>query len=208
MHHRLLTGLAAALLLTGAAAAQPDPAPGGRHGPRGADGEPGHTFLSPGGEPFRGGAGLADWFKAADADHDGALDLAEFRADAMRFFKLLDADGDGQVDGQENTAYETKIAPEITQVFAGGGPRGGGRRKPFISRANKHAEPRQGAARFSLLNEAQPVRGADFDLNQRVSAEEWARAAGRRFALLDGDGDGKLTLESLAPHLPWAAERR
>lgn len=203
MHHRFLAGAVVALLFTSAAAAQPAPPRGGPRGEGPGEGPRRYIFLSPGGEPFRSPDGLAEWFTAADTDHDGALTLTEFRADAMRFFKVLDADKNGQVDGAENSVYETKIAPEITQMFVGGGPGGeGGRRKPFISKAKKRVEPRQGAARFSLLNEAQPVRGADFDLNQKVSSEEWAKAAGRRFGLLDSAGGGKLTIESLRPRLP------
>ena len=155
-------------------------------------------FLSPSGEPFRGQDGLADWFAAADADKDGTLTLAEFRDDAMRFFKVLDADGDGQVSGPENSAYETKIAPEITRMDLG--PAGPPGKRPLVRRTDKR-EPRVGAARFSLINEAQPVRGADADLNQRVSSEEWAKAARRRFEILDADQDGKLTLDALRPRL-------
>lgn len=160
-------------------------------------------FISPAGEPFRGPDGLAEWFAAADANHDGALTLPEFRDDAMRFFKVLDADGSGSIEGPENSAYETKIAPEITRMdFGGGGPMGGpAAKKPFIHKSNRKAEPRIGAARFSLLNEPQPVRGADADLNQRVSSEEWAKAARRRFEILDTDKDDKLTLEALRPRL-------
>jgi hypothetical protein len=82
-----------------------------------------------------------------------------------------------------------------------GGPNGDQQPRRMITRT-KRSEPKQGAARFSLLNEPQPVRGADFDLNQKVSAEEWAKAAGRRFGLLDTAGDGKLTVAELAPRLP------
>ena len=156
-------------------------------------------FLSPSGEPFRGEDGLAAWFAGADADKNGVLTLTEFRDDAMRFFKVLDANGDGQVDGPENSIYERKIAPEITRVDMGpmDGPQG---KRPMVRRTDKR-EPRVGAARFSLINEAQPVRGADADLNQRVSSEEWAKAARRRFEILDTDQDGKLTLEALRPRL-------
>lgn len=189
MFHRFAPALAAALLVAGSAAAQPGP-PGGR------------LFLSPAGEPFRGGDGLAAWFAKADGDKDGSLTLTEFRADAMAFFKVLDLNGDGSVDGPENSNYEQRIAPEITRMFLGAPNAEGERPRRFISKSGKKAEPRQGAARFSLLNEAQPVRGADFDLNQRVSAEEWAKAAGRRFGILDAAGDGKLAVAELAPRLP------
>jgi hypothetical protein len=198
MQHRFLAAAAASLFFAGAAVAQPRPPAG--------DGPPGmRLFVSPSGEPFRGVDGLADWFLAADADRDGVLTLAEFRADAMRFFKVLDADGDGWIDGFENSAYEREIAPEITSFGAGPGGRPGGGCPPSgrPSRTKgKGGGPRQGAARFSLLNEPQPVRGADLDLSQRVSAEEWAKTAGRRFARLDLDGSGKLTLAALRPRLP------
>lgn len=182
----------AASVLFAAAPALAQPAP-----PEGPPGE--RLFISPSGEPFRGQDGLADWFAGADADHDGALTLPEFRADAMRFFKVLDANGDGQVDSAENTAYETKIAPEITRTDFGERPPG---KRPMIRKVERHpAQPRTGAARFSLLNEPQPVRGGDVDLNQRVSSEEWAKTARRRFELLDTDQDGKLTLDALRPRL-------
>ncbi|MEO8113421.1 MAG: hypothetical protein ABI655_03495, partial [Phenylobacterium sp.] len=72
-------------------------------------------FISPSGEPFRGPDGLGAWLAGADADHDGAVTLTEFRADAVRFFKVLDANGDGRIDGFEIQAYERDIAPEITR---------------------------------------------------------------------------------------------
>lgn len=201
---------AAALLAATPALAQMGPPPGGPPGGRAPGGRPPggappseftRLFISPSGEPFRGEDGLGDWFARADADKDGALTLAEFRDDAMSFFKVLDADGDGQVDGPENSAYETRIAPEITRLDLGpGGPGGPPGKRPMIRRTDKR-EPRVGAARFSLINEAQPVRGADADLNQRVSSDEWAKAARRRFELLDTDQDGQLTLETLRPRL-------
>jgi hypothetical protein len=226
-----LTALAASLFWSGLAIAQdrpPGPPPQGA--PPADEMRGGRLFISPAGEPFRGPDGVKRWFEAADADHDGVLSLAEFRADFMRFFKVLDANGDGLIDGFENSAYETKIVPEITQFgladegdrpprafggggrgagggrHGGGGPPGGGRggdeggggrmggggRGPGAARL-------EGAARYSLLNIPQPVRGADANLDWKITAAEWAKAAGQRFALLDVDGDGKLTLDTLPP---------
>lgn len=201
MRHLLLL---AALIAT-PSAAQPGPPHEGMGG----------LFISPSGEPFRGGEGRQAWFARADTDPDGALTLAEFRADAMTFFKVLDANGDGKIDGFENQAYETKIAPEITRMSLPGegggdrrGPIGGDSEASHIPRGGppgggrhggrpRRAAPREGAARYGLLNEPQPVRGADGDLDWKITTEEWAKAAGKRFAILDTDGDGKLILATL-----------
>ncbi len=86
------------------------------------------VFISPSGEPFRPDAAAPDgfeaWFARVDANHDGRIDRAEFRADAARFFKQLDTNGDGVIDGFEVAAYERTVAPELDisgQGFARGG---------------------------------------------------------------------------------------
>lgn len=188
----------------------PPPPPGDIGGPPAGPPQRPGLFISPSGEPFRGGDGRAAWFAGADADRDGVLSLAEFRADAMRFFKALDIDGDGVISGGENQRYEKEIAPEIARMALDdrsprgeggqrggmGGPPGGGDRGAKRG-GGKGAISREGAARFSMLNEPQPVRGGDLNLDYRVTAEEWSKTAGKRFALLDKDGDGRLTLETL-----------
>jgi hypothetical protein len=190
-------------------------------------------FISPSGEPFRGDNGLAAWFAGADTNHDGALDEAEFTADAMRFFKALDANGDGKLDGFELQAYEREIVPELAQQDyeqgapsggrrfggGGGGGGGGGRRgggggggSPTrgghaggipeesaipTSAPKAPGAGREGAARFSLLNEAQPVANADENVDGKVSLDEWKHATARRFTHLDKVKSGKLILANL-----------
>ncbi len=185
-------------------------------------------FISPAGEPFRGPADkpypVAAWFAQADKDKDGVLTRAEFVADALAFFDRLDADKDGFVDGFENGDYERTIAPEINGVMRPpDAPRARGwnpfsrddaelGRSLLMSRDGDgkrgRERRRQGAAQYGLLNEPHPVRGADADLDQKVSRAEAEVAARRRFDLLDKDHDGRLIPTELPPTpMQWLFER-
>jgi len=186
-----------AVVLAGAPPSPPEPHVGGR------------VFISPSGEPFRLGSGGSTpfdaWFDRADANHDGVLDRGEFQADAAAFFRRLDSDGDGRIDGFEISAYERKVAPELvmaaeasamTSAGARGGPEGG----PPPHR--RGMEPRVGHGLYvALLNEPEPVTGADFNLDMQVTADEWRRAADRRFDLLDPGKSGRLERSALAGRL-------
>ncbi|WP_297507964.1 EF-hand domain-containing protein [uncultured Caulobacter sp.] len=208
-----LTAVITAALAAGAAAPKGPPGPDARQGPPG-EGRPRgpQLFISPAGEPFRAPAGapypVAAWFSGADADHDGALSRDEFVADALRFFAVLDTDHDGIIDGFEVSNYEQHIAPEIIGGVAPGamrgGPRGqedgGGDRPPRPRGSNVL----QGAALYGLIAEPEPVMAADGDFDRRVSKAEAVKAAKTRFALLDVNKDGKLTLEEL-PKTPSQA---
>jgi hypothetical protein len=46
------------------------------------------------------------------------------------------------------------------------------------------------------------VATADEDVDGRVSLAEWTHAAARRFAMLDKDKSGKLTMDKLRPPPP------
>ena len=187
-------------------------------------------FVSPAGEPFRGGADdiypVGRWFAQVDADHDGRLTPAEFRADALRYFHTLDLNGDGVIDGSEVTAYEHNVLPEILagpsaqgrggaseggwnggqggggawgggrHGGGGGGHRRGGGQGPGAGQAPAHTAL-QGAGPYTLNRQAEPVSSADGNFDGKITLAEFLAAADRHFAELDTQGTGYLTEATL-----------
>jgi len=186
-------------------------------------GYPWAPFISPMGEPFRGGANrvapIARWFRQADRNGDGSLTADELQADADRFFAKLDRNRDAQIDPQEITAYEWEIAPDIQVNSNWKRPRGQpaptaakpkrgerGRKPGEDGHDGYQIDGLQGAARYGLLNIPQPVASADADFNRVVTLVEFRQAASYRFGLLDNRGLGGLSLQELEGRLPARPE--
>lgn len=184
-------------------------------------------FVSPFGEAFRSTPDqpwpVADWFLGADEDLDGIMTYDEFAADGLRWFAHLDTDRSGRLDQAELADYETALRAFAGPVRgpegagrpesgpAQGGPgrarlslappqsRGGGRGGP----PGGGGRPRSGPQGYGTVADAgffglpQPVKAADVNVDQRVTAEEWATMTRRWFLQLDTDQDGKLTLAAL-----------
>ena len=177
------------------------PGEGGRRGPPpGGSGPPGgrpSLFISPPGEPFRTAPGQGDaraaWLRLVDPTGSGVIAAGALAADARRYFAVLDRDHNGAIEGAEVSVYENTIVPEI--LAGGGGPPGapGGL---------------QGAARFGLLNDPQPIRSADFNFDHRVTLAEYERKARETFTRLDANHDGVLRVSELPPPPSSTAPRR
>jgi hypothetical protein len=154
--------------------------------------------ISPNGEPLvAGGAGvsceaaLGQWFDTADLNHDGALDEAEFMADAMRWFAVMDTNHDGAVTPDELTALRLKLSPPTAPPKRGSdedraerSERGG-----FLGFGGR--SPRRTSER------PDPVMSADVNLDNRVTAEEFQAQASRVFAGLDRKHDGRLSKDEV-----------
>jgi hypothetical protein len=204
MSRKLAIAAAACALLAGCVGAQPaeDPPVRGKI----------NVFISPMGEPFRGGDAdaypLERWFARADANHDGALEWPEFKADADAFFRQLDRNHDGVIDGSEVSAYEQDVAPEILPRVArltardipplpSNDPDVNRERREVNAAANSQAtRPRAGllagAAVFGVTPEPEPVAASDTDFDGKITLAEWDQSARRRFDLLDKNQDGRI----------------
>ena len=71
-----------------------------------------------------------------------------------------------------------------------------------------HVDGVQGAARYGLLNNPQPVASADADFNRVITLAEFRQAAADRFRLLDSQGQGRIGLQALEARLPTRPEGR
>ena len=184
----------------------------------------GKPFRSKAGEPYP----VVAWFREADADKDDHIDKAEFRAQAEAFFHILDLNKDGIVNDAEISFYERQVVPEIVAglqpalfqsgrgmpklILAqmGGGAMGAGQIDPGGGAESSDASPAkqkeddgppQGAAPYSLLNDAEPVRSADRSLEGRITLADFLARADHNFDALDFQENGYLTLDGL-PQTP------
>jgi Ca2+-binding EF-hand superfamily protein len=159
--------------------------------------------MSPNGEPLvSAGTGrpacepaLTQWFDAADANHDGHLDAAEFTADAARWFAVMDSDHDGSVTPPELSSLRLRLAPPAPPVanddddrermapVGGRGPSANAR-LPSIGSRGRREQP-------------DPIMSADANLDNRVTWAEYQSEVQRTFAALDVNHDRQLTKDEV-----------
>jgi len=153
-----------------AAAAALQPAQGAAHPrPQSPARRVGRSFMSPMGETFLGRA----------SGEDGL----------MTWFGQADRNHDGSVSADEMTADANRFFKVLDADGDGEiGP-------DEITHYEEAMEARSG--RYGVLNIPEPVVSADADFNRGVSADEFRRAALKRFELLDVNRTGRLTVPEL-----------
>jgi hypothetical protein len=155
-------------------------------------------------EEFRADARQS--FKVLDLNGDGTIDgieLQHYEHDVVPEIGIMtfDEPGGGQRRGSGGSGGGGG------RRGGGGGGRGGGgqtgtARDPEQMLKDQSSRPppgagRDGAARYSLLNEPEPISAADADVDGKVTLAEWMAQTDRRFAKLDHLKTGRLTLDSL-----------
>jgi hypothetical protein len=159
------------------------------------------------------------FFRVLDANHDGVVDGFEIQAYEHDIAPEITANDFDRGPGQAPAAGGGGRGGGGGGMggggrrggggMGGGGGRGGGGRGGGGMRGGQGGgggapagAGREGAARYSLINEPEPVAIADENLDSRVTLEEWRHATARRFTALDHAKTGRLTLDGLKGKVP------
>ncbi|RZJ97836.1 MAG: hypothetical protein EON88_02080 [Brevundimonas sp.] len=152
----------------------------------------------------------ARFFAILDADHDGRLnqtELADYETGLRRFGGMPTGPGRGEARGFPNINIlgpagggediPLADASTVDTSTLGAAPQQQRRRRQATRGRGGRPQGYGVIAESGFFNLPQPVKSADINVDQRVSAEEWAQATQRWFYSLDTDRDGRLTLATL-----------
>jgi hypothetical protein len=150
-------------------------------------------------------ADAARFFKKLDENGDGIIDGFEVADYEAKIVPELADMAEGRFPGQSDQG---------SGQHQGGGPgggRAGGHRHGGQDGEGQQGEgsasqaqdggrgrghgPQRGIAQ--LIDEPEPVSGADFQLDSRITFAEWMRATDQRFEILDANKDGRVTMDEL-----------
>ena len=165
-------------------------------------------------------ADAARFFKKLDENGDGIIDGFEVADYESKVVPELAEAAEGRMPGQFGSG-----AGQHGQGGGGGGPGGGhggrghrGGGEPGQGGQAQGGQAQAGEAQggeaqgaqaqggrgrtpqrpiTQLIDEPEPVSGADFALDSHITLAEWMRATDQRFEILDANKDGRVTLDEL-----------
>lgn len=158
------------------------------------------------------------FFRTLDVNNDGVIGPAELKRYEQVVFPEISF-GERPQAALESGVLRVVYGGQIGGGAMGGQPGGGGgsgRGRHGGGEESDHdrgvygsGDPSsQGAGRFGLLDEPEPVTAADLNFDGRVSETEFATRADQRFDTLDVAQTGRLTYADLLLILPKGAGGR
>jgi len=149
-------------------------------------------------------ADAAKAFALFDTNGDGVIDGLEVQAyERDRVPEIAEigfgGGGGGREEGGWGGGGGGGMRSGGTHRHGGRGHRGdyGGEHASKTEQDVFFGAGQNGAARYSLLNEPEPLLAADADIDGKITRAEWDRRTAARFVLLDKAKTGKLTLADL-----------
>lgn len=148
----------------------------------------------------------ARFFKQLDENGDGIIDGFEVADYEAKVAPELAEAAEGRLPGQFGPASgqhgQGDGGPGGDSGHRHGGWGGQGHDDPGAAQGPT-AQAQGGRGRTpqrpiqQLIDEPEPVSGADFALDSHITLAEWMRATDQRFEILDANKDGRVTLDEL-----------
>lgn len=145
------------------------------------------------------------FFKVVDLNGDGVIDGLEAQNYEQTIAPEISAEGLQRPERSHGSGEHGESFPgarhggrtgrDRDSDAGGRGERGEGARGG--SGFGGMAGELEGAARYSLIDEPEPIANADSNVDGKVTLREWRAATARRFATLDKAKTGQLTLAEL-----------
>lgn len=140
--------------------------------------------------------GGKDKLSKMDKDGDGVVTAEEYSAGAKEMFSKIDADQDGQVTKEELDAAHGPMQARAHSTEQSAS-RGEGQTEQRMGDKKAYDPAGGGKAMTKQMSSTQKIAAMDTNNDGKLSAEEHAAGAEKRFSKMDSDGDGSLTAQEL-----------
>lgn len=171
-------------------------------------------LYSPDGEPLNGGPlgqpackdALSRWFDRVDANHDAAISLPEFLADADTQFHRMDIDNNGYIVSEELERFRRPYRQAVAeQTGEDNGAKTSGQPETKAGkhgRGGRHGGGERDSSPELPADVADPVMSADANMDFKVTPQEFMQHAREVFADMNTSHSGALTRDEVLARCP------